>query len=116
MQETIHGGWGHKRVGHSFVIKTTMVYNGASCVAQMVKNLPAMQETQVRSLDWEGPHGNPLQYSGGFGKVPMATHSNTLGDSMDRGPGRLQSIQSQRVGHDYVTNFHFSLSPFKHGC
>ena len=33
----------------------------------MVKNMPAMQETWVRSLDWEDPpgggHGNPLQYS-----------------------------------------------------
>ena len=28
---------------------------GASLVAQAVKNLPAMQETQVRSLDWEDP-------------------------------------------------------------
>ena len=39
----------------------------ASVVAQMVKNLPAMQETQVESLGWENPlegrHGNPLQYS-----------------------------------------------------
>ena len=38
-----------------------------SLVAQMVKNLPAMQETWVRSLGWEDPlkggHGNPLQYS-----------------------------------------------------
>ena len=39
----------------------------ASVVAQVVKNLPAMQETQVESLGWENPlegrHGNPLQYS-----------------------------------------------------
>ena len=39
---------------------------GASVVAQMVKNLPAVQETQVQSLGWEDPpgggHGNPLQY------------------------------------------------------
>ena len=33
-------------------------------VAQTVKNLPAMQETWVQSLGWEGPpKGNPLQYS-----------------------------------------------------
>ena len=42
-----------------------------SRVAQMVKNLPAVQETWVRSLGWEdspgGWHGNPLQYFlGGF--------------------------------------------------
>ena len=29
--------------------------NGASLVAQMVKNLPAIQETRVQSLDWEDP-------------------------------------------------------------
>ena len=32
-------------------------------MAQMVKNLPAIQETQVRSLDWEEGNGNTLQYS-----------------------------------------------------
>ena len=40
---------------------------GASLVAQMVKNLPAMQETRVQSLGQEGSpgegNGNPLQYS-----------------------------------------------------
>ena len=40
---------------------------GASLVAQMVKNLPAIQETWVRSLGWE----DPLEES-------METHSNTL--------------------------------------
>ena len=39
----------------------------ASLVAQMVKNLPAMQETQVRSLGWE----DPLEKE-------MATHSSIL--------------------------------------
>ena len=34
-----------------------------SLVAQTVKNLPGMRETWVWSLDWEGGHGNPLQYS-----------------------------------------------------
>ena len=36
-------------------------------MAQMIKNLPAMQETKVQSLGWEGPpvggHGSPLRYS-----------------------------------------------------
>ena len=41
----------------------------ASLVAQLVKNLPAMRETWVRSLGWEDPlekgkAGYPLQYSG----------------------------------------------------
>ena len=47
-----------------------------SLVAQTIKNLPAMQETQIRSLDCEDSpgvgSGNPLQYSG-------------LENSMDRG-------------------------------
>ena len=42
-------------------------YSGASLVTQVVKNLPAMQETWVQSLGWDEPcgggHGNPLQYS-----------------------------------------------------
>ena len=68
MQKTIHGGGsGHKRVGHSLATKTRVVYNGASFVAQMVKNLPAMQETQVRSLGWEDPL-----------KKRKATHSRIL--------------------------------------
>ena len=33
----------------------TLIKTRASLVAQMVKNLPAMQETQVRSLSWEDP-------------------------------------------------------------
>ena len=44
---------------------------GASLVAQLIKNPPAMQETWVRPLGWEDPlekgmakgHGNPFQYS-----------------------------------------------------
>ena len=49
-------------------------YSGASLVAQTVKNLPAMQETQVRSLSPEDPLENrdPLQYP-------------CLKNSMDRG-------------------------------
>ena len=42
--------------------------NESFLVAQMVKNLPAMQEAWVRSFGWEDPleieHGIPLQYSG----------------------------------------------------
>ena len=62
----------------------------ASLVAQMVKNLPAMQETQVGSLGWEDPleigNGYPLQYSclenpmdrrTWWGTVPGAAKSQT---------------------------------------
>ena len=57
----------------------------------MVKRLPAMRETQVQSLGWE----DPLEKE-------MATHSSTLAWRIPRTeePGRLQSMGSQRVGHD----------------
>ena len=59
-------------------------------MAQTVKNLPAMQETQVQSLGQE----DPLEKE-------MVTHSNILAWSIPRTeePGRLQSIGLQRVGH-----------------
>ena len=61
----------------------------------MVKNLPAMCETQVRPLDWE----DPLQKE-------MATDSSTLAWEISRTekPGGLQSMGSQRVGHDWATD------------
>ena len=57
----------------------------------MVKSLPIMQETQVRSLGRE----DPLEKA-------MATHSSTLAWKIPwtEEPGRLQSVGSQRVGHD----------------
>ena len=64
---------------------------GASLVAQTVKNLPAMQETRVRYLGWEGPL-----------EKGMATHSRILAWKIPwtEEPGRLQSMESQGVGHD----------------
>ena len=57
----------------------------------MVKHLPTVQETQVRSLGWD----NLLEKE-------MATHSNILAWKIPwtEEPGRLQSMVSQRVGHD----------------
>ena len=54
----------------------------------MVKSLPAMQETQVRSLGWD----DPLEKE-------MATHSSTLAWKIPwtEEPGRLQSMGLQRV-------------------
>ena len=43
------------KVYNEAVIKHNMLKEGTSLVAQMVKNLPAMQETWVRSLGWEDP-------------------------------------------------------------
>ena len=58
----------------------------ASLVAQMVKNLPAVQETQVQSLGWE----NPLEKR-------MATHS---GIPAWRIQFHGQTMGSQRVGRN----------------
>ena len=60
-------------------------------MAQRVKSLLAMQETQVRSLGWE----DPLEKE-------MAPHSSTLAWKIPwtEEPGRLQSMGSQRVGHN----------------
>ena len=59
-------------------------------MAQRVKNLPAMQETQVQSLGWE----DPLVQG-------MATHSSILAWRIPRTeePGETQSMGSQKVGH-----------------
>ena len=63
----------------------------ASLVTQAVKNLPAMQETQVQSLDWE----DPLEKG-------MATHSSILAWRIPwtEELGGLQSMGSQRVRHN----------------
>ena len=60
-------------------------------MAQMVKSLPAIQETRVQSLDQE----DPLEKE-------MATHSSILAWKIPwmEDPGRLQSMGLQRVRHD----------------
>ena len=63
----------------------------SSLVAQKVKRLPAMRETWVQSLGWEDLLAKE-----------MATHSSVLAWKIPRTeePGGLQSMGSQRVGHD----------------
>ena len=60
----------------------------------MVKNLPAKQETRDQALGLE----DPLEEE-------MATHSSILAWEIPRTeePGGLQSMGSQRVGHDLAT-------------
>ena len=60
-------------------------------VVQTLQNLPAMQETWVRSLGQE----DPLEKE-------MATHSSTIAWRIPRAeePGMLQSIGLQRIRHD----------------
>ena len=75
----------------NYRINGSIAYIGASLVAQAVKNLPAMQETWIQFLGWE----DSLEKE-------MATHSSILAWRIPwtEEPGRLQSIGSQRVGHD----------------
>ena len=63
----------------------------ASPVAQLVKNLPAVQETRLRARGGE----DPLEKE-------MAIHSSILPGEFhgQRSRGRLQSVGLQRVGHD----------------
>ena len=58
-------------------------------LAQLVKNLPEMQDIWVRSLGWEDPleKGKAIHSSIQAWRIPRA----------------VQSIGSQRVGHDWVT-------------
>ena len=63
--------------------------DGGSLVAQMVKNLPAMQESRVQSLAWE----EPLEKG-------ISTHTSVLAWKIPwpEEPGGLQSMGSQRIG------------------
>ena len=72
----------------------------ASLVAQTVKHLPAMRETQARSLGRE----DPLEKE-------MAIHSSTIAwkSPWTEEPGRPKSMGSQRVGHDWATLISLSL-------
>ena len=80
---------------------------GASLIAQVVKNLPAMQETQVRFLGWE----DPLEKE-------MAIHSSILVWKIlwTEEPGGLQSMESQeldtteRLNHHHHHTYHISLN------
>ena len=75
---------------------------GSSLVAQMVKDLPAMWETQVRTLGWEDPLENG-----------MATHSSILawGIPWTEELRGLQTMGLQTAGHDWTTNtFTFQIN------
>ena len=68
-----------------------MHFNQGAVMAQTVKRLPTMWETWVQSLGWED-----------LLEKEMATHSSILAWKIPwmEEPGRLQSMGSQRVGHD----------------
>ena len=85
-------------------MKLKDAYSLASLVAQMVKRLSAMRETWVRSLGRE----DPLEKE-------MATHSSTLAWKIlwTEEPGRLRSMGSQRVRHDWATSLSLFTTPWK---
>ena len=72
-------------------------------VTQTVKNLPAIQETQVQSLDWEDPlkkeHGNPLQCS-------------RLENPMDRGAWWATVHGVAKSQTRLSTNTHIQVAPY----
>ena len=81
------------------IVGTIEVYNPckASLVAQTVKNLPVVQEIQVRPLGQE----DPLEKE-------ITIHSSTIAWKIPwtEEPARLQSMGSQRLGHDRATALH----------
>ena len=78
---------------------TFWVRRWISLVAQTVKRLSTMWETRVQALGWE----DPLEKE-------MAIHSSTIAwkISWTEDPGRLPSMGSQRIGHDWVTSLSLS--------
>ena len=88
---------GSQRVRHNWVTSLIHSLTGASLVAQLVKNLPAMQETWAQSLGWE----DPLEKG-------KATHSSILAWRIP-----WTTVHwSQRVGQDWVTSLSFFLLPW----
>ena len=69
----------------------------ASLVTQTVKNLPAMQETRVRSLD----QGDPREKEIATNSSVHAWRTVWTGE-----PSRLQFMEMQQVGHDSATHIH----------
>ena len=88
-----------KKAANILVLITALT----SLVAQTVKRLSTMQETRVQSLGWE----DPLEKE-------KAIHSSTIAWKIPwtQEPGRLQSMGSQRVRHDWATSL--SLFTFLH--
>ena len=84
---------------HNTLIASTVQQSELAMVAQRLKRLPVMRETRVQSLGWE----DSLEKE-------MATHSSILAwrITWTEEPGWLQSMGSQRVGHDRATSLSLS--------
>ena len=95
---TVHGvakSWTQLRTYHSTLGFENCLCGTVSLVTQMVRNLPAVQKTQVWSLGQEGPlEKRTASYSRNLAwRIPWTEE-----------PGGLQSMGSQRVRHDRVTD------------
>ena len=88
---------------HPTISPSSFVFD-LSLVAQKVKRLPTMGETQVRSLGWE----DPLEKE-------MTTHSSILAWRIPwtQEPGKLWFIGLQRVGHHWAISLHFIFNLFQ---
>ena len=94
--EELGGEWKGTLAGWHLVLSlfdpwVVPMWISSALMAQTVKRLSTMRETWVRSLGWE----DPLEKE-------MAIHSSTIAWKIPctEEPGRLQSMGSQRVGHD----------------
>ena len=89
-----------QRDSDTFTHHTRSVHSPTVPDFQRLKRLPPMWETQVQSLGRE----DPLEKE-------MVTHSSILAWRIPwtEKPGRLQSMGSQRVGHDWVTSLSFTF-------
>ena len=75
---------------YQYILRWVIFDIGLPLVAYIIKNLPAMQETRVRSLGWEDPLEKEMAaYSSTAWRIPWTEE-----------PGGLQSMGSQRVRHD----------------
>ena len=94
------GGGGEKTKPYSMVCL-------ASLVSQTIKNLPAVQETWVQSLDWEHPleKGMATHFSIFAWKIPWTEEL-----------GRLQSTRSQGVGHNWGAKCTHTFSSVTQPC
>ena len=101
LENSIDSPWGHKELDMTEQLSLSATLKGFPGNS-VVKNLPAMQETCVWSLGQEDTM-----------EEEMATHSSILARKTlwTEKSGRLQSKESQRVGHDLLTE-HTSMKPF----
>ena len=92
---------GHREEGRGSAFTEVLLPAGAFLVAQMVKNLPAMQETHVLSLGWED-----------LPEKEMASHSSTLAWTIPWTEGACEgyNLWGRSIKHDLAINTFLFLS------